>query len=432
MPTVVFQCACPYTRAVDTVTTDSEGQASVYVRLGPVATNAVITAVSMATGDSAKAIITIRPGNPTSLAIVPKDTAVYVNRGYVLKAELRDQYGNGTPTDATFSTQSAEITVTSAGALTAHAFGRDTITAQSGARSATAFVSVVPEGRIAALHRFPGGDDSSYIALVNLDGTAFRAFPMQIYESPQPAWHPSGSYVIAARVAAGGGVTGKPRISALDTANGTWRTIPGLDPSGGGDGYGEFSHDGSWIYISRENPGTANYAGVTVFRIRVDGSGAAEVVGYDAWNDYIGYNHPTVSRNDNLIAITMNGFGAYRLIVPSTPSLGESPQGGAVTDNLATGTVSGWSPVSDTTIMFGTEGMWLMPADKNTLADRVYLAPATSTTGSGGFEGASWSPDGKWILAKSETTMILVEVATRRVIPLPIGRSLSFPAWRPR
>jgi Tol biopolymer transport system component len=256
---------------------------------------------------------------------------------------------------------------------------------------------------------------------------------MSIYDVGEPAWHPSGSYFIAARRPFGSDPLAKPRLAALDTASGAWRNIVGLDPSGGGDGYGEFSHDGIWIYVSRENPDNANYHGSTVFRIRADGTGSPEIVGYDSQNDYLGYNHPTVSRNDDFVAMTMNGFGAYRLVVAPTPALGPSPPDVTVINSSATGTVSGWSPVSDTTIMFGNEGIWLMPHDKSTISDRVYVAPeyASGTSGTGGFAGASWSPDGKWIIARASVGLILIEVATRRVIPIPIGKSLVNPAWRP-
>jgi hypothetical protein len=84
--------------------------------------------------------------------------------------------------------------------------------------------------------------------------------------------------------------------------------------------------------------------------------------------------------------------------------------------------------------MFGTEGMWLMRAGARTVAERRYLAREWSVPShvTGGFNGAAWSPDGRWVLAKAAATLILVEAATNRVLPLAFANRLADPAWRPR
>ena len=84
--------------------------------------------------------------------------------------------------------------------------------------------------------------------------------------------------------------------------------------------------------------------------------------------------------------------------------------------------------------MFGSEGMWLMRAGARTVADRRYLARSWSVGShvTGGFTAASWSPDARWIVAKAAAGMILVEVATNRVLPIAFANRLSDPVWRPR
>jgi hypothetical protein len=126
--------------------------------------------------------------------------------------------------------------------------------------------------------------------------------------------------------------------------------------------------------------------------------------------------------------------GMYTLIVPASPPLGEVPQQGPLLDGLPTGGHPQWSPVGEDILMFGTEGMWLMRAGAQSIADRRYLALGWSATSyvTGGFGGASWSPDGRWIVAKARAGMILVEAATDRVLPLALGGPLSDPAWRPQ
>jgi hypothetical protein len=75
-----------------------------------------------------------------------------------------------------------------------------------------------------------------------------------------------------------------------------------------------------------------------------------------------------------------------------------------------------------------------MRAEARSVAERRYLAREWSTPShvTGSFSGASWSPNGEWVVAKAAAALILVEVATNRVLPLPFGKRLADPAWRPR
>lgn len=123
----------------------------------------------------------------------------------------------------------------------------------------------------------------------------------------------------------------------------------------------------------------------------------------------------------------------YTLIVPSSPPLGPPPQEFALVGSLPTGANLRWSPVGDDVLMVCTEGLWLMPAGSNSVADRRYVARewAAATRVTGQIHGASWSPDGKWLVARAPGQLILIEVATDRVLPLAFGSDLSEPAWRP-
>jgi hypothetical protein len=416
----------PSVRETDTLTTDANGRVSVYARLGGVATQAVVTAVLPTLGDSAQLQIDIRPGPPARIVAAPSDTAVYVGRAYALRTSLTDGYGNPLPIGAvTIESDSASAAVQSDGKITGHAIGRARIVVRSGAFTATVWASVVPPGRIAAAEYRGSGADRTALVLVDLDGSAYRRFPLQPLDAPQPSWHPSGGYLVASLLPPAGSPNPVQRLAALDTATGQWRLLPGSGNTYG-DGQPAFSRDGQWIYLGNSLANDAYSSFSVIYRVRSDGTGPAETVGYDPRNG-MKYDHPSPSPDGTRVAMSFNGAsGTYTLITPTSPPQGSAPSEATLTSILPTGGYPYWSPVSDELLMFGTEGMWLMRAGTRTISDRRYLASAV-----GGFSSASWSPDGKWIVATSINELILVEVATDRVIPLPFGAALAAPAWRP-
>jgi hypothetical protein len=411
-------------RETDTLTTDATGRASIYLRLGDVATDAVITAIVPALGDSAQAHVDIRPGAAAKVIAEPSDTAVYVGRAYTLRASLADAHGNPLPSgDLTFASDSAAVAVQADGKINGQAIGRARIVVRSGTYADTAWTSVVPTGRIAATLAGANGADNTKLVLVDLDGSGYRSFTLQPLDDPQPAWHPSGGYLVASILAAPGSPKPGRWLAALDTATGQWTPFSGTR-SPLGDGAPQFSRDGQWIYC-----GTS-----VIYRLRSDGSGAAEKVGYDYDNYGTTYNHASPSPDGTRIAMTVDGTsGMHTLITPASPPLGTTPPWFQLVDPLPTGGHPRWAPVGEDVLMFGEEGMWLMQAGKNGVSDRRYLARpwANITHVTGGFAGASWSPDGKWIVARASGGFILVEVATDRVLPLAFGNKLSDPAWRP-
>ena len=411
-------------RSTDTIPTDAAGRVSVYLRLGPVATEAVATAVAPSLDDSVEARITVKPGAPARLSAEPSDTAIYVGRRYALRVALTDAFDNPLSVDgATFSTDSVALSVTSDGQVTSRSIGRASVRVQLGQRTTTAWTSVVPEGRIAAVRYGSNTGDSTNLVLVNLDGSAYRTFRLQLGDAPKPAWHPDGSYLVAPILPSPITAESVPRLARLDTATGAWRSIPGTqEPQG--DGNPQFSRDGQWIYLSN----------AAISRVRADGTGKPERVGYDRESGYW-FDGPSPSPDGSRVVMNLDAsFGMFTLIVPASPPLGRAPQQATLIDGLPTGGHPRWSPVGDDLLMFGTEGMWLMRAGARTLAERRYLAREWSVPShvTGGFNGAGWSPDGRWIVAKAAATLLLVEVATNRVLPLAFGTRLADPAWRPR
>ena len=421
-------------RDVDTLTTDDRGRASMYVRLGGAATEAIATISVPVLGDSVQARIDVLPGAPIRLVAAPRDTAVYVGRSYPLQANRVDRFGNVIPSETvTFAADSPAVAVGAGGAVSGLAIGRARVVVRDGAFADTTWTSVVPEGRIAAVKFGVTGFDRTELVLVDLDGSAYRTFPLQPFDVPRPAWHPNGGYLVASILPAAGSMDPARRLAALDTASGEWRSLPGT-PGSLGDGVAQFSRDGQWIYLGN-SPTNRYFSGSSaIYRVRSDGSAAAEPVGYDP-ESATAYDHPSPSPDGSRVAITVDvSSGMYTRIVPAAPPLGSTPQQATLIDGLPTGGHPRWSPVSEDVLMFGTEGMWLMRAGASTVADRRYLAGAWADVAhvTGGFRGASWSADDRWIVAKASARLILVEVATNRVLPLAFGDQLEDPAWRPR
>jgi hypothetical protein len=416
-------------RPTDTVNTDASGRASIYLRLGSLAAEAVVTAYAPALGASVEARVTIRPGTPR-VSAEPGDTAIYARGGYTLRIRSADAYGNTVPAqNVTFTTDSTAVTVGNTGEVAGQAIGRARMIVRMGSSADTVWASVVPEGRIAAARA--GGDAA--VVLVDLDGSHYRSFPVHGFDEAPPAWHPSGGYLVAPVRPPPGAVNPVQRLAALDTTTGAWRSI-NTSSSGGGDAKPEFSRDGAWIYFGSA-PNSSYYPqfGSAVFRIRSDGTGEPEPVGYDRDGSKL-FDHPSPSRDGSRVAMTVDvSSGMYTLIVPSSPPLGPPPQEFTLVGSLPPGASPRWSSVSDTLLMVGTEGPWLMPAGSSSVADRRYLARewALSANATGRIHGASWSPDGKWIVAKAPGQLILIEVATDRVLPLAFGNELSDPVWRP-
>jgi hypothetical protein len=83
------------------------------------------------------------------------------------------------------------VEVDAAGAVTARRFGRTRVIAHFGTEADTAFVSVVPRGRIAAW----GWTEATgpAIVLVDLDGSGLRrVVPTEGATGAYPSWSPDG------------------------------------------------------------------------------------------------------------------------------------------------------------------------------------------------------------------------------------------------
>jgi Tol biopolymer transport system component len=127
-------------------------------------------------------------------------------------------------------------------------------------------------------HVGPAGPDVDYeIALVNLDGSDFKQLTNDGLQKFLPHFSPDGTKILYTKFLAGGFSSPKAvaEIAVYDLASGQETIIT----SGGDNGYGTWSPDGSRIaYLRAARVGPATTEPTTIVTVDVDGSNP-EVVG---------------------------------------------------------------------------------------------------------------------------------------------------------
>lgn len=74
---------------------------------------------------------------------------------------------------------------------------------------------------------------------------------------------------------------------------------------------------------------------------------------------------------------------------------------------------------------YGNQGaIWLIAADGS--GSHQVSAPGRNCL----FRGLDWSPDGQWLVARSDSTIDLIHVATGLTLPLGYSAELYYPNWR--
>jgi hypothetical protein len=400
-------------------TTDVNGEARVYIRLGTLAGTAQVVADAPSLALSTTATYTVLPGSARSVRVVPSDSAMYAGHGYNLRAAVVDWWGNARPDAVTYTaTAPATVDVDAAGRITGQAIGRGAIIVAGGTFRDTARVSVVPEGVIAAhkLHVVTG--DTAAVIFVGLDGSGYEERPVVYWANPHPDWAPSGDAIV---MEDGGDDLREEgnRLVILRRGESSWVPL-GSNTGPGGRFYPQYSPDGTWIYFAERN--------LELWRLRNDGSGA-ERIGPPT----TGYSHdtkPSISPGgDRLVFTTNRVCCSTSLMVLHLESRAIDTLRSDTGANVygVFGDSPRWSPVDDNRIAYLNERVWLTSADGKT-------QQALTPQGKRYFGGIDWSPDGRWIIARSfsDGLLHLIEVSTGLTLPLGFTGRLVSPAWRSR
>src|SRR5437879_2122388 len=132
--------------------TDSRGRSLVLIELGTSsgAPKLLVSVPEFGLQDTAR--FTVLPGNAARVVVQPKDTALYTGKGFRARASVTDRFGNPRSDPVSYSTTTVAITITPSGTVTAGAnFARAFYTANARGWTDTGWVSVVPQGTLAAL-----------------------------------------------------------------------------------------------------------------------------------------------------------------------------------------------------------------------------------------------------------------------------------------
>ncbi len=411
-------------------TTSTRGVVNVAVRLGTVvgAAGVVVSVPEAGFVDTAR--FTVQPGNAAEVDVAPGDTAVRVGSTLALAANVLDRFRNRRPDAVTFRVAGAGLAVTAAGQVSASAPARAAVVASGaapGAKPDTAWVSAVPAGTVAARRR-------NKLVIVALDGSAYRELALTLEPGePSPEWHPDGQSLLSTL----GTFASAYPLHVVDLQGAARPAFPtqpsnGLDAVPGPVRSFTYSADGQWLYLSG-NPCNGN--GI-LFRIRAGSDGPMERLsppppaGASAGDcfDTI-QNWPSPSPDGTRVAFenATSFYDGYTLRVLDAATRAVTPLG-------VTGRRPRWSPKGDLIAYWHANQIWVVKPDGT--------GPrAVSPAGMRYVPGVSWSPDGRYLLARFEpsagnasTTVALLDVATGLAVPIPFFSgydTYSLPAWRP-
>lgn len=404
VPTVHLSASTPddYREQVEAVT-DRLGRAAVRMRMGVVSGDAAVHISVPTMNVSNLAELTVRPGTTVRTVVLPRDTAVYVGGSYALRAATEDRFGNRGPATVTSATSQGPATASVAGtSVTGQAIGRTAVGTMAGGTQQQVFVSVVPQGTLAAA-RLDG------IYTFGLDGSGYRVVAAAP-DARSPRWFPNGQRIVYSTGLGHGWVTDltrdvRPLVADANPLDAELWAHP--------------SRDGEWVYFG-------GYSGNAFrgypYRVRADGTGLQLVPGFKADDFTQGHPSPSpagdrvayfreegVARNVTLRVLDMRTGSVLLKDVP-----GHSPE---------------WSH-GDSIAYLDMQGASQGPIRLMSSAGEGHRQVGSGASYAFGID---WSPDDQWIVARDGESgrLEIIRVATGQRIPLPYTDGLYDPAWKP-
>ena len=340
--------------------------------------------------------------------ISPSDTLVYVAASYQAHGAMRS--GNGdlySSSHLRFAGPDSSASVTSDGVVTGRLLGRARVVLMREHLADTGWVSVVPSGQFAVSTI----SSQAKIYLVNADGSGLRVLaPTLASRGGASAWLPGPGGLIYESVVPGGGTGGRIDLFINDLDGGVRQLVPlGQAP--------RVSRDG-WVYFNRV------VAGGEIWRIRVEGIRLEQVT--TSPSNFEGAGDPDPSPD------------ATQLVYWSSSPLRDSVlltvrtlAGGAERTLGIQGRYPRWAPNGTLiacwrTNQYGYFGTIYVVRADGTGAHQVSQAGRNYYP-----KGLDWSPDGQWLLARADSSLDLIHVATGLTMPLPYSSDMFYASWRP-
>jgi Tol biopolymer transport system component len=393
-----------------TVTTDTGGVARADAFLGTVSGPArlVIRVAQLGYTDTLR--VAVQPGAPTTLRLLPADTALQIGRSYTGRGQVLDRLGNPTEQAVTLSTASTDISIAGQ-QINGVSFGSAQVQAAAGGLTATAHVSVVPAGTIAATH-VPWVGPAS-VVVMSLDGSGRQVLPGTPHATVA-AWSPDGASLLMLYDQ----LDQPDRIYSYDLGTAATRTL--LDvvnhPRVKQVEAPRFHPDGQWIWFSGYESPVGNSL---LWRMRPDGSGLELIT--PQTSVYLNAAQPYPSPDGSRLVYSGrrtsdDDWYALYLFDLSTGTHTRLINGGTGQPR--------WSPTGEWIVFGGSAG-------------RPYLIRPDGT----GFREIpridgwlnEWAPDGKFILVQGNLSWWIVEAATGESVRLPnaVMDGLTRAVWRP-
>lgn len=388
-------------------TTDNEGRAAAFVRLGirPGPGGIAVSVPSLGLRDTARYVVTT--GGPHQIILSPTDTAITTGGSYTMHGETRDRFGNKRSDIFAWTVVDAGASVNPAGVVSSNAVGRYRVVAAAGGLSDTVLFSAVPPGSLLAFDWLQGE-----VVTLALDGTNRTVWARAIDTGigVRPRLLPGGDRVVYSDY---NGV-----IQELRVADATGASMPFLSPLPSTMGtHGDVAPDrqGSWVYFAAYD-GRCPVEGYCLFRARIDGS-SVEFLG-DVANPTSASLRPTSSPDGRRVAYTTasGGDAVIRIMNADTRTL---------LPTVTYGVFPQWSPTGGRiAYIHGSGGVSLMNADGS---GSHVLVPEAEQYLEGSF---GWSPDEQWIVRATAQGFELIAVSTGKALLLPHLDALREPSWR--
>lgn len=342
---------------------------------------------------------TVRPGSAAAVVAAPEDTALFVGATLTLHTRVVDRFGNARTDPVAYSVLHGPATIADS-VVTGTAVGRAAILASAGGKSDTTYLSVVPQGVLAA-----GAADGLHV--FHLDGSAMQ---QMIIEGSIGAlrWSPSGTALVYDQTTSGQ-TLGTDLIQTV-TLSGT-TTVVDQTPADR-DIWPQWSRDGGTIFYSKLSFGSSALWAATPTGYE-DDSLPNQNPSFDL------FPSPSPDATQLVYVADLGTTADLRILTRAT---------GAVRDLNTVGWAPVWAPTGQTIAyisQFNNYGPIALINADGTGQRQLAAGPYN--------QDLDWSPDEQWIVAQNTTTtqIDLINVATGAAVPLPYTTGFWSPAWQP-
>jgi hypothetical protein len=412
--TVARAADAPYDRVLSTVT-DAQGRANAFVSFGSVpGKGRVVVAVPTANLVDTVAY-TVTPGNATRITLRVPDTVAYAGVEYDLGLTSFDRLGNpGAPPPSIEVVPPSIASATPSGRIRTVREGHARVVLRLGKDSVVSSLDVPPPGTVLAL------DWDHTVFLSDLDGSHYRRVPGPTYTEMR--WLPDGRFM-------------------------GWSTFIYVVDTLGARVQLTTAAQFEWVGSPRVAAGYIFFSGKPVqsqecflYRIRFDGTGLERLPTPPHDNCYYPFSF-SIAPDASYVIYRVNNFDFHRWDLATQH---DTPLGvrGQIVEISPDGQLMAYAGVYDPANPYDPYSGQMNLVVVRKIDGTDPRVSQFSVPRCGAFQGLSWSPDSKWVVAKGTqeyAVLPLIRAETGEMaIPLfiygrtgVVGRAYWAPAWKP-